>query len=274
MIPGQPQTRTRARPSIGTRGEGPRGGQECTSRAPAARSAPHRRRPWRPWSGRRRPAAPAGDRAPVGLERALERRRRRAPDRRAWGPVETRRRRSPALGRASWAAASTARSRAWSYPRSASRRRASGTQVTTSVTGSGPAKTMAPASAAAHAAPPRELQPVDGPPGRPRERERRARRRHGAAVGSPGRSGTDSGHGRPHRSHQGGASTVRSRRHAVAERPGPAAAPRASPREDHIQRPFPHGPDPTAGYRHDPTAASPRGARRRPSRRSPIARGA
>ena len=152
--------------------------------------------------------------------------RRSSPGRRACGAVATDRRASRRTGSPSEPPTASASARAWSYPRSASRRRASGTHVTASAAG-GSTATMASASAAATLRQPenfnRWMAARAGPAYRNGDRA--------TVTGGGGQSrqrSTETGPGRPHRSHQGGPSTSSCARHASqnGQRPAPQPAQR------------------------------------------------
>jgi hypothetical protein len=137
--------------------------------------------------------------------------RRSSPGRRACGVVATDRRMSRRTGRPSRSPTGPASARDWSYPRSASRRRASGTHVTASAAG-GPTATIASASAAATLRHPenfnRWIAARAGPAYRNGERA--------TLTGGGGQSrqrSTATGPGRPHRSHHGGPSASSAARH-------------------------------------------------------------
>jgi hypothetical protein len=150
--------------------------------------------------------------------------RRSSPGRRACGAVPTDRRASRRTGKPSVPPTASASARAWSYPRSASRRRASGTQVTASAAG-GSMATMAPASAFATLRQPenfnRWMAARAGPAYRNGDRA--------TLTGGGGQSrhrSTLTGSGLPHRSHHGGPSTSSAARHASqnGQRPVPQPA--------------------------------------------------
>ncbi len=249
-IPGQPQTRTRARPSIGTPGEGPRRGQEVH----LARS--RRTQGVRAGSGRGARGQhvvdeehPSGHRPAAGLERPLE-----GPA--AIGAGSTRlgaggdpapqeagagthelggrlHRQEPSLV-VSALRTSAARER---HPRDhvGDRER--------------PRQDHGAGQRAAHAPPPRELQPVDRPAGQvPRRRTERAPTSR-RAVDSPGRRA---------RTEATGVRTVRTR--AAPAPSGLAGTPRRTatgpPRTPRIAAgrprpaPVPTHADRTSGHRH------------------------
>jgi hypothetical protein len=150
--------------------------------------------------------------------------RRSWTSRRACGAVLMLRRSRPAAGRPMRAATPRARTFAWSYPRSESRRRDSGTQVTTSTTGGSSTTTIASA---------RALPTPRHPENFSRWIARRAASSNlnaplARSISAGGQSlhrSTGSFQGRPHRSHHGGRRGTSVARHASqnghAPRPQP-----------------------------------------------------
>ena len=137
--------------------------------------------------------------------------RRSTPGRRACGAVATDRCTSRRTGTHDRLPTATASARAWSYPRSASRCRASGTHVTASAAG-GPTATMASASAAATLRHPENFSRWIAARAGPAYRNGERANRTGGGGQSRHRS-TVTGQGRPHRSHQGGPSGSSAARH-------------------------------------------------------------
>ena len=227
---------------------------------PVATPAPQRL-PWRPSSRRRRPpapmTAPRRDRPTANAPRIAI--LRATASRLACGPVDRALVSRPTQGVSVRRATPVARTRAWSNPRSASRRRASGTHVTTSTLGQPFDLGHRQRQRRAHAAPPRELQPVDRLAGRPFEPERCASRvdlgRRAIAASRDRHRLRSSASAAPWRTEhlEGGTAWI-------AERPRPGAAPRATLREDDVQRPrqhrwnLPTGTDSGAARRSTPTS--------------------
>ena len=177
--------------------------------------------------------------------------RRSSPGRRACGAVATARLRR-AEGRADPVGCPTApaSARAWSYPRSASRRRASGTHVTASAAG-GSTATMASASAAATLRHPENFSRWIAARAGPAYRNGERASPTGGRRAVPAPIDRD-GPGRPHRSHHGGAERFERGAAPVAERPGAVAAPRASRREHDVERPAEHDTTLAGDHRHRP----------------------
>jgi hypothetical protein len=168
--------------------------------------------------------------------------RRSAPPRRAWGPVDRARRSKRTTGIPVRRPSPTASARAWSYPRSASRRRARGTHVMTSTGGRASHAMIAAERAPATSRHPENLR-------RCTARRAGPSKRNGAradATGSGGQSrqeDTGTRDGRPHRSHQG----------------RPSATSAALQPEQNGHGPFPH-----PAHRRGNTTSSARASTRRP----------
>jgi hypothetical protein len=143
--------------------------------------------------------------------------------RRAWGAVAFVRRTKAAAGSSSSRASARASTRAWSKPRSARRRRASGTHVTASA-GGGPSAARAPASASPTPRHPENFNRWTAARAGPRYAN--AARADAIGVGgqSPHRS-TSAGEGRPHRPHHGGSNGTSSPAHVRQNGHGPAPHP-------------------------------------------------
>jgi hypothetical protein len=145
--------------------------------------------------------------------------RRSTPGRRACGAVATDRYISRGTGRPSRLPTAPASARAWSYPRSASRCRASGTHVTASAAG-GSTATMASASAAATLRHPENFNRWIAARAGPAYRNGERANPTGGGGQSRHRS-TVTGQGRPHRSHHGGPSGSSAARHPSQNGHGP-----------------------------------------------------
>ena len=126
--------------------------------------------------------------------------------------------------------------RAWSYPRSASRRpreRHPGDRVRGAAVRPRPWRRRARPRRSAT----RELQPMDRRVG-PGRRTGTARERRSTGGGGQSSAAIDrDGRGRPHRSHHGGPSASSGRGTAPTERPRTVAATRAPRWEDDVERP-------------------------------------
>ena len=195
------------------------------SRAPASRSAPAQAEAVAPvvrTSSTRRRRAGAGLPGMHANAPAIAS-NRSSRVRRACGAVAFVRRTQAAAGRSSSRASARARTRAWSKPRSARRRAASGTHVTASAGGGSSA-----ASAAARASPtPRHQENFKRwTAARAGPRYANAARADAMGVGgqSPHRS-TLVGEGRPQRPHHGGSSGTSSPAHVSQNGHGPAPHP-------------------------------------------------
>ena len=238
LIPGQPQTRTGARPSIGT----PHGRRE--PRGPGGRSV-NERQAVRRWISRAPPsrsaAAQAEAVAPVVRTSSTKRTRagtslcgmhanassmassRCSRVRRACGAVAFVRRTKAAAGRSSSRASARASTRAWSKPRSARRRGASGTQVTASA-GGGPSAATADASASPTPRHPENFRRCTASRAGPRY----AKAARADAIGAGGQSrqrSTSIREGRPQRRHHGGSRGTSAPAHVAQNGHGPAPQP-------------------------------------------------
>ncbi len=240
-IPGQPQTRTRARPRIGTAPD-PRTRAAAVStrdlgarrRARAPRRTPRRWQPVvRTSSTRITRRGRGGDRR-SGSNAPRIATRRSSPGRRACGAVATARRSQPNDGQVQPAADG-----AGERPR-----------LVVAALGEPPPCERHPRDRVGRgridrdhgvgerggdAPPPRELQSMDRARA-PAPRTRTARARRSTGDGGQSSQRATARGGRPHRSHHGGASTSSAARHRPQNGHATVAAARASRWKDHVER--------------------------------------
>ena len=195
------------------------------SRAPASRSAPAQAEAVAPvvsTSSTRSRRAGAGFPGMYANASAIDS-NRSSRVRRACGAVAFVLRTKAAAGRSSSRASARASRRAWSKPRSARRRRASGTHVTASA-GGGPSAARAAASASPTPRHPENFNRWTAARAGPRY----AKADRADVIGFGGQSrhrSTSMGEGRPQRPHHGGSSGTRSAAHDAQNGHGPAPHP-------------------------------------------------